>query len=175
MGKIRDMAKTISTAERIERAARKLGYTVDGRHYAETGSIYLNLYHSGKGIGITVRIADHGELYLPKQPERRLDVSPEGITIAEAIERLGHPEDIEPVQAAPLNDLQREWIREQKERAEKFKATWKALRAEMPAETFEEFRRLGGNRPAARKIARRNGWSVAATYSALTNGKKWSR
>jgi len=169
------MSGTIQTAERIEKAARRLGYMINNYQHAQTGSIYLNLYHSKSGLSVTVRIADHGELYLPQKPERRLDVSPEGITAAEAIEKLKHPEDIEPVQAAPLNDFQREWIREQKERAEKFKATWKALRAEMPAETFEEFRRLGGNRPAARKIARRNGWSVAATYSALTNGKKWSR
>ena len=101
-------AKIINEAERLE-------YSVDRVQAAQTGTIYISLYRSDVGA-VTVRIADHGEAYLPERPQLRIDVSPENQTIKDAIDMLRRPDTIPAVQRAELDSNERRSITLQKQR-----------------------------------------------------------
>lgn len=79
------------TADRIEAAAERLGYTCPRASYAQTGTIYLYLQHDNFVEEITVRVADHGECYCSED----ISVDPDGLTVDQAVEwlarRAGQP------------------------------------------------------------------------------------
>lgn len=157
----------------ITAEAEKLGYDVE-EHHASTGSVYLRLWRGG--VSVTVRVADHSECYPPPRGQRRIDVSPAGVTATRAVELLSRPEDI-PKCAGPaeLTPEQREQLRTRGEVARRRKAEWKALRARLPEEAWRLWYKAGRNRPAARKVAALIGEGVAVTYAALTNGRSFDR
>ena len=162
----------MNAAEKIEAAAKAKGYVVLGKSHASTGSVYLTLTRGG--YDVQVRVADHAEAYAPTgRGVRRLCVSPFELSAADAIAALDDPAAIERVSAAkPVADDE---TRRQMAAEAKFQAAWRALRGMLPEQAFAEFRRLGGNRPAARVVAERYRMSVALVYSAITNGKKFQK
>ena len=162
----------VDVAGRIAKAACRSGYVVLGKSHASTGSVYLTLTRGG--YDVQVRVADHAEAYAPTgRGVRRLCVSPFEMTADDAIAALDDPAAIERVSAAkPVADDE---TRRQMAAEAKFQAAWRALRGMLPEQAFAEFRRLGGNRPAARAVAERYRMSVALVYSAITNGKKFQK
>ncbi len=160
------------TTEKIIKAANRLGYIVLSSHRAETGTVYIELTRDG--IDVTVRVADHAEAYAPRRPHRKLCVSPQEMSAADAIAALADPASIETAESAEIPGAA-DWVREQAAIAAQQKSAWKALRERLTAEDVAEFRRLGGNRPAARAVAARLGTKVAVTYSALTNGRRFQK
>ena len=163
------------TAERIEKAAQKLGYDVRSRNAMNTRSIYLTL--NKNDIDVIVRVSDHMECYPPKRGERKLCVSSDEMTATQAINMLkAGPESIEPSEGpAPLTADQIAELKAQAEYRRIGKQRWQALRAKLTEEDFGEFRKLGANRKAARHVAERLELGVSVVYSALTNGKSFQR
>jgi len=160
------------TAERIEQEAEKLGYETHTNR-AGTGTWYVDCTRAIIGL-IRVRISNHAEAYAPKVGLRQISVSPDELTVDQAIERLADPASVEPSEGpAPLTSTQRDYLRGQNDQRQQFARTWQTLRETLTAEDFAEFKSHGANRPAARAIAERLGTPVAATYAALTSGKKW--
>lgn len=158
-----------AAADRIERAAREAGHIVT-RQAASTGSIYLSI------DGHTVRVSDHADLYVATRPHHRIDVNPDtGVTVGEAIAMIRAGIDAWPiVQAAEQTPEQVAAARRAAQIRRNAADQAAAIRAELTDDDMAEFRAAGGNRPAARKIAEKHGWSVAYTWQALT-GKKWQR
>lgn len=162
--------------ESIRKAAIKLGYSISHESNASTGSVYLYLNHGE--YDVEVRISDHGEVYLPKRPTRRIDVNPEtGVRVRTAIEMLRDPASIELVQQRELTPEEKEWAREyfrsQKLERERFRKHWQELRATLQPEHWKRWRELGGGRPGARALARELGVGAGIMYAALTNGRRW--
>ena len=164
-------------AESIERVARKLGYSINHRSTASTGSTYL--YLSLGEYDVEVRISDHGEVYLPKKPTRRIDVNPEtGVGVRAAIQMLRDPASIELVQERELTPEEQEWTRQYfraiRQERENFRRHWQELRATLRPEHWRRWRELGGGRPGARQLAAEIGCEKPGVlYAALTNGRKW--
>ena len=105
----------MAAQDKVIAAAEAQGYTLENLHGAQTGTVYMSLWRDDVGA-VTVRIADHGEAYLPKRPERRIDVSPEGVSVDTAIAMLADPDRIPCVQARELNADERRAFKEQKAR-----------------------------------------------------------
>jgi len=162
-------------ASRIDAAAQRTGYHVEN-HRAGTGTFYLTLT-AEDGEVVTVRVADHGECYLPDRPERRIDVSPAGVSLATAIAMLSEPQSIPLVQARELTEDEREYLREQRAYAAEGKRRWQALRAELVESGVLEqwLAEPRQDRPTARRYAERLGLKPAVVWSALTNGRRWER
>jgi hypothetical protein len=159
------------TAETLETLCRKL-FCVSS-HEAQTGTIYLSVADERGNTG-TIRIGDHGECYLPKRAEYRIDVSPTGVTVKDAEEMIRAGVASWPaVQAAPLTAGQIDRIKAEKAMLKKQKASWQALRTRLISAHGEEWIARKWNRPMARAVAAEIGEKVAITYSALTNGKKF--
>lgn len=161
--------------QRIQAVAERMGYSVDW-HRAETGTDYLYLTMDDQAP-VTVRIADHSECYLPSRPERRIDVSPDGVTATRAIMMLAEPDSIPTVQAAERSESDRRVDRQIAERQSAESAVLAervaAIRAGLTNADRAEFARCP-NRIGARRIADRLNVSVAACWTALTR-KKWNR
>ena len=157
------------TADRIERAALAAGHVVT-RQVASTGSIYLSV------DGHPVRVSDHADLYVDKRPHHRIDVNPDtGVTASEAIAIIRAGLDAWPiVQAESPTPEQVSAARAMAQIRRNASEQAAAIRALLTDNDKAEFRAAGGNRPAARKIAEKHGWSVAYTWQALT-GKNWQR
>ncbi len=160
--------------QRIQAAAERMGYSVDW-HRADTGTDYL--YCKLDGTQVTVRIADHGECYLPTRPERRINVAPDGVTATRAICMLAAPDSIPVVEATERTEAERRVDRQIAERQSAEAATLAErvaqIRAMLTDADRAEFARCP-NRVGARRIAERLNVSVAAAWTALT-GKKWNR
>ena len=87
------------TVDEIREAAEEMDYSVR-EHQAGTGTIYMTcqIYdddNEDEVIEVTVRVANHSECYVPDDGERKLLVSPDELTAAQAIERLRKPKNIE--------------------------------------------------------------------------------
>lgn len=171
-----------TTADKIEAAAREFGYSVR-QSQAGTGTRYLHLERGD--YTVTVRIANHAETYEPKRGERKLSVSPDELTAAQAIKALADPAEIAPYSPPRYEDLsqgeqrivdgQRKAAQIQQEARKNAKVKWQALRAKLTSADFAEFQARDGNRPAAREMAPRFGVGAGLMWMALTNGKAWQR
>ena len=157
------------TSERIEAAARKLGYSVESQH-ASTGSIYLTC--TRPGYDVTVRVADHAEAYTPSRNERRLCVSPVEMTADAAIAALADPASIEPYRPAVEHDAATAaYVTEQKRRDAEYRDRAKAEAAKLSAADRAAMESAGMNRRRVHEICNAAGLNARLVYMGLTGRK----
>lgn len=161
--------KTDATIRRIEKEAKRLGYTVSVK-YAETMSVYVACERGDDEI--VIRVSDHGACYPPSRGERRVDVNPEQGGIQAAINALRDPNSIAPYEPVALSDDQKDALREQAAQESRFGSSWRDLRAALEPEWIERFKAGGCTKRAARAIASEVGIGAGKMYAALTNGKR---
>lgn len=78
--------------ERIEKWAKRFGYTAGCSHIAETGTVYIPLSlelddENRDPVDLTVRVSDHPEVYEPETGEQ-LSCAPGDLTIESVIAAL---------------------------------------------------------------------------------------
>jgi hypothetical protein len=74
----------------IKSRIKKAGYEINRTQCASTGSVYI--YIERKGVEVTVRVGDHAEMYPPAIGHRQISISPQELTVAQALRLLADPE-----------------------------------------------------------------------------------
>lgn len=162
--------------DRLRKIIRDLDYTIVWESRASTGSHYFEIRRDD--YDIQIRVSDHGEVYLPLRPTRRIDINPEtGVSLATAKQLLADPASIELVQRREPTPEEREWYRasarEEKRARENFRRNWQALRAQLEPWHWQRWRELGGGRPGAKQLAQEIGYDKPGRmYAALTGGRR---
>lgn len=120
------MSKLDTIKSRIE----KLGYTIDREQRASTGTTYL--YIERGEYQVKVRVADHTEMYPPALNWRQISISPDELTIAQAMKVLADPESITPYtltdeEIAEKKNNEKRWANDAKNKASRFAKVKEAI------------------------------------------------
>jgi len=156
---------------------RIAGWKKISERMAGTGTRYVVMERRSDGIQVTVRIGGHSECYPPPRGERRIDVSPTGMTMREAMRMLREGDLPEPSQGPRKPTAEeRRWQREANEKRASMRAEAlrkvKAIRERLMLEDFEYWNSHGHSRRTARELARRHGVGAGLMYEALS-GQRW--
>jgi len=175
--------REMKVADRIEATAERNGWSASKTSFAQTGSAYLTLERGGEEV--TIRIADHAEVYLEQYEGRRMvTVDPlTGWSVEHVLEALAEgPGAFPKVELDPTwKKMQAEGLKEESRREAERKARWHKVRDLLLPEEIANFKRVGGNRPAACQMQERicdrleKKVGKGTLYEALSGGKKWQK